>query len=157
MSRGHNDDQVSSTAKHVPSDRCVHPPIIARKAQADPAVSGESVLDAIQDTEAFVAANDQILLVVFRGTKELTDWTTNLKFILRSAPEAWGVEEGCDLHRVSTLCFTFSIVWVLVWVCFLSTAFILGVATPIDSRQLVQIGKKLLVFFGRARRLGGKG
>lgn len=64
-------------------------------------MSGRSVLDAVQDTEAFVAANDDALLVVFRGTKELTDWTTNLKFALRSAPGAWGIEEGCDLHQVS--------------------------------------------------------
>lgn len=74
--------------------------------QADPAVSGKSVLDAIQDTEAFVAANDEILLVAFRGTKELTDWTTNLKFGLRSAPEEWCIEGGCDLHRVSKPRFT---------------------------------------------------
>ena len=70
------------------------------------------MLDAIQDTEAFVAANDDVLLVVFRGTKELTDWTTNLKFGLRSAPEEWGIEEGCDLHRVSKLRLESSRVWV---------------------------------------------
>lgn len=55
-----------------------------------------------------MAANDQILLVVFRGTKELTDWTTNLKFALRSAPQEWGIEEGCDLHRVRMIRFTLS-------------------------------------------------
>lgn len=64
-------------------------------------MSGESVLDAIQDTEAFVAANDDILLLVFRGTKELTDWTTNLKLFPRPAPRGWHIqEEGCDMHRV---------------------------------------------------------
>lgn len=72
-------------------------------------MSGESVFDAIQDTEAFVAANDEILLVVFRGTKELTDWTTNLKFGLRSTPEEWGIEKGCDLHRVSKLRYAFAV------------------------------------------------
>lgn len=66
-------------------------------------MSGKSILDAIQDTEAFVAANDDMIAVVFRGTKELTDWTTNLKFALRSVPDEWNVEEGCDMHRVREL------------------------------------------------------
>lgn len=35
-------------------------------------MSGESILDAVQDTEAFVAANDDFVMVVFRGSHELT-------------------------------------------------------------------------------------
>ncbi|CAM9387975.1 unnamed protein product [Hapterophycus canaliculatus] len=67
--------------------------------EADPEVSGASILDAIQDTEAFVAANDEVLLVVFRGTQELTDWTTNMRIVPRSAPRDWNTEEGSDVHR----------------------------------------------------------
>ena len=65
--------------------------------------------DDIEDTEAFVAANDNIILVVFRGTSEGSDWITNLRCISRRVPEEWGlVGEGCDLHEVriyfSALC-----------------------------------------------------
>ncbi|CBN74085.1 lipase [Ectocarpus siliculosus] len=68
--------------------------------EADPAVSGRSILDAIHDTEAFVTANDDMIVVVFRGTQELTDWTTNLNMGLRSARNEWKIDlEGCDLHR----------------------------------------------------------
>ncbi|CAN0480582.1 unnamed protein product, partial [Scytosiphon promiscuus] len=35
--------------------------------------------DGVEDTEAFVAANDSMILVVFRGTSEGADWVTNLK------------------------------------------------------------------------------
>ena len=35
-------------------------------------MSGESILDAVQDTEAFVAANDDFVMAVFRGSHELT-------------------------------------------------------------------------------------
>ncbi|CAN0532113.1 unnamed protein product, partial [Scytosiphon promiscuus] len=41
------------------------------------------LFDVIQDTEAFVVANDDVILVVFRGTSELTDWITNLSFRTR--------------------------------------------------------------------------
>lgn len=58
------------------------------------------MFDAIQDTEAFVAANDDVILVVFRGTSELTDWVTNLSFRTRNIPSAWGFEEDCDVHQV---------------------------------------------------------
>lgn len=69
--------------------------------KADPAVSGRSMLDAVHDTEAFVAANDSMLLVVFRGTFELTDWTTNLRMFPRRVPMGWNIkEQGCDLHMV---------------------------------------------------------
>lgn len=69
--------------------------------KADKAVSGKSLFDAIQDTEAFVAANDDVILVVFRGTSELTDWITNLSFRTRNIPAAWGFgAEDCDVHQV---------------------------------------------------------
>lgn len=64
-------------------------------------MSGRSMLDAVHDTEAFVAANDVMLLVVFRGTFELTDWTTNLRMFPRRVPMGWNIkEQGCDLHMV---------------------------------------------------------
>ncbi|CAN0223723.1 unnamed protein product [Ectocarpus sp. 6 AP-2014] len=49
----------------------------------------KSSFDAIQDTEAFVTANDDMIAVVFRGTKELTDWATNIDMILRDCAEQW--------------------------------------------------------------------
>eukprot|EP00752_Nemacystus_decipiens_P010362 g9232.t1 len=58
----------------------------------------ENVRDFIQDTECFVAANDDVLLLVFRGTSERMDWLTNL----RGAPRAvtWcPKEERCSIHR----------------------------------------------------------
>ncbi|CAN0519911.1 unnamed protein product, partial [Laminaria digitata] len=55
---------------------------------------------AIQDTEAFVAANDESIMVVFRGTQEMTDWATNLNAMTRRVPADWGlVGEGCDVHE----------------------------------------------------------
>lgn len=72
--------------------------------KADPAVSGESILDAIHDTEAFVAANDDMIVVVFRGTSELTDWATNLNVRTRKIPTDWRCgEEDCAVHQVSVV------------------------------------------------------
>lgn len=69
--------------------------------KADKEVSEKSLFDAIQDTEAFVVANDDAILVVFRGTSELTDWITNLSFRTRNIPAAWGFgDEDCDVHQV---------------------------------------------------------
>lgn len=45
--------------------------------------------DGIEDTEAFVAANDDMIAVVFRGTKEMADWATNLRASWRSCPVEW--------------------------------------------------------------------
>ncbi|CAN0311378.1 unnamed protein product [Pylaiella littoralis] len=50
----------------------------------------KSSFDAIHDTEAFVAANDDMIVVVFRGTKEFPDWVANLKAWARSCSKAWG-------------------------------------------------------------------
>lgn len=63
--------------------------------------SEKYLFDAIQDTEAFVAANDDVVVAVFRGTMELVDWCTNLDFMPRRVEETWGLEgEGCDVHQV---------------------------------------------------------
>lgn len=76
-------------------------PYALRCLQADNAVSGRSIFDAIQDTEAFVTANDESIMLVFRGTQEMTDWATNLNAIRRRVPEEWGLAgEGCDVHQV---------------------------------------------------------
>ena len=61
------------------------------------------MFDKIEDTEAFVVANDDMILVVFRGTSETKDWLTNLKFATRRVPPEWGLDgEGCDIHEVRT-------------------------------------------------------
>ncbi|CAM9368027.1 unnamed protein product [Hapterophycus canaliculatus] len=46
--------------------------------------------DAIHDTEAFVCANDDMIAVVFRGTKEKSDWVANLNARKRECPPEWG-------------------------------------------------------------------
>ncbi|CAM9523218.1 unnamed protein product [Ascophyllum nodosum] len=63
----------------------------------------ESLFDAIQDTEAFVAANDDMIAVVFRGTQEKSDWVTNLKLVQRSCPIEWNppTDEG-GIHEART-------------------------------------------------------
>lgn len=61
----------------------------------------ESAFDAIHDTEAFIAANDDIIAVVFRGTKEVSDWATNLNLRTRDCPPEW-VGAGI-LHEVRLL------------------------------------------------------
>ncbi|CAM9248043.1 unnamed protein product [Scytosiphon promiscuus] len=50
----------------------------------------KSTFDAIHDTEAFVCANDDMIAVVFRGTKERADWAANLNAWKRDCPTAWG-------------------------------------------------------------------
>ncbi|CAM9962984.1 unnamed protein product [Laminaria digitata] len=58
------------------------------------------MFDKIEDTQAFVAANDDMILVVFRGTSENNDWLTNLKIGTRRVPKEWGLGgEGCDIHE----------------------------------------------------------
>lgn len=70
--------------------------------KADRAISRASILDAIHDTEAFVAANDDMIVVVFRGTQEATDWVTNLNIVTRHIPEAWGLhDQDADVHEAS--------------------------------------------------------
>ena len=52
------------------------------------AVSSRSILDVVQGTQAYIVANDDVIIMVFRGTQELSDWATNLKIITRDAPVA---------------------------------------------------------------------
>lgn len=72
--------------------------------QSGPAGRGDSLLEIarerIQDTEGFIAANDDVLLLVFRGTSELIDWLTNFRGLPRVVPTTWNVErEGSSIHR----------------------------------------------------------
>lgn len=83
----------------VPLGYLVHPSGDGEK--ADPKISSKSILDAVHDTQAFVVANDTTVVVVFRGTLELTDWVTNLKIISKAAPAEWGIGQHCDLHEVN--------------------------------------------------------
>lgn len=71
-------------------------------------MSGRSIFDAIQDTEAFVTVNDESIMVVFRGTTEMTDWATNLNAMPRRVPEEWGLDgHYCDVHEVKKTCCLF--------------------------------------------------
>lgn len=57
--------------------------------------------DAIHDTESFVAANDDIIAVVFRGTKTIDNWYTNFMLSPRKCPSEWGVPSpGGEVHQV---------------------------------------------------------
>lgn len=72
--------------------------------KADPAVSSAATFDAIEDTESFVAANDDMIMVVFRGTQEATDWVTNLDIVERPVPESWGLnDDSDDMHKVGNI------------------------------------------------------
>ena len=51
-------------------------------------MSSRSILDVVQGTQAYIVANDDVIIMVFRGTQELSDWATNLKIITRDAPVA---------------------------------------------------------------------
>eukprot|EP00904_Undaria_pinnatifida_P008926 jgi/Undpi1/5163/HiC_scaffold_19.g08514.m1 len=56
--------------------------------------------DSVEDTEAFVAANDRMMVVVFRGTMEMVDWATNLKITRRSCPSQWKLPgPGGNMHE----------------------------------------------------------
>ena len=72
-----------------------------RRTKPDPAVSSAAILDAVQDTEAYLVANDDVIIVVFRGTLESADWATNLKIVTRDAPVAWGLSINCNVHEVT--------------------------------------------------------
>ena len=72
-----------------------------RRTKPDPVVSSASILDAVQDTEAYLVANDDVIIVVFRGTREPADWATNLIFFTRDVPVAWGLSVNCNLHEVT--------------------------------------------------------
>lgn len=62
----------------------------------------QKVLSTVHDTQAFVAANDDMIIVVFRGTKEGVDWVTNLVYSHRECPETWGVPASeCFVHEAS--------------------------------------------------------
>ena len=64
-------------------------------------LSEEGMFDGIEDTEAYLVANDEFILLVFRGTMEAPDWATNLSFLTRRVPDSWGLDgEGCDVHQV---------------------------------------------------------
>ena len=65
------------------------------------------IFDAVQDTESYVAANDEMIAVVFRGTKEVPDWSTNLNVWRRDTPKSWGVPPPAAVHQVRR-CFTAS-------------------------------------------------
>ena len=57
--------------------------------------------DAIEDTEAFVAANDNMIAVVFRGSSKVVDWATNLKISWRSCPVEWNFPSPAgNVHEV---------------------------------------------------------
>lgn len=90
-----------------------HPTVLFRLPRLGFFKAGEearkSGFDAIHDTQAFVAANDDMIAVVFRGTKEAQDWFTNFASSQRDCPETWGVPiPGCTLHEARNtidLCF----------------------------------------------------
>ncbi|CAN0019599.1 unnamed protein product [Scytosiphon promiscuus] len=60
----------------------------------------KSSFDAIQDTEAYVCANDDMIVIVFRGTKEKSDWATNLDIRRRDCPSGWAFgDKRANLHE----------------------------------------------------------
>lgn len=57
------------------------------------------MFDAIQDTQAFVAANDDMIAVVFRGTQGGPDWVANINVFMKDLSESWGFSSGAA-HEV---------------------------------------------------------
>eukprot|EP00903_Cladosiphon_okamuranus_P006675 g6516.t1 len=53
-----------------------------------------SPFSQINDTQAAIAATEDYIAVVFRGTQEGADWWTNLKFLHRHFPSLGRVHEG---------------------------------------------------------------
>lgn len=57
--------------------------------------------DNVQDTDAYVAASDDIIAVVFRGTMGIYDWYTNTMLKPKKCPSEWGVPSpGGAVHSV---------------------------------------------------------
>lgn len=55
----------------------------------------------LHDTDAFVAASDDMIAVVFRGTMGIADWYTNAKVKPKKCPQEWGVPPpGGTVHTV---------------------------------------------------------
>ncbi|CAM9097534.1 unnamed protein product [Scytosiphon promiscuus] len=53
----------------------------------------------VHDTDAFIAANDDMIAVVFRGTKGIDDWYTNAMFQPKKCPPEWEVPPpGGSVH-----------------------------------------------------------
>lgn len=73
--------------------------VCSSKAPKD--VSEKKLCDPTQDTEAYVAANEDVVLAVFRGTSEAADWITNLEIIPRNVDDSWSFEgDGGFVHMV---------------------------------------------------------
>ncbi|CAM9424461.1 unnamed protein product, partial [Hapterophycus canaliculatus] len=54
----------------------------------------------IQDTEVYVCANDDMIAVVFRGSKKKSDWATNLDIRRRDCPSGWAFgNKRSNLHE----------------------------------------------------------
>lgn len=54
----------------------------------------------VGDTQAFLAANKDIVVLVFRGTSSLVDWLTNVKFVLTASTVGkvhFGFNQALDL------------------------------------------------------------
>ena len=76
-------------------------PYVASSPKVKSELSEKGMFDGIEDTEAYLVANDEFILLVFRGTMEAPDWATNLSFLTRRVPDSWGLDgEGCDVHQV---------------------------------------------------------
>lgn len=55
----------------------------------------------LHDTDAFVAASDDMIAVVFRGTMGIADWYTNAKVKPKKCPQEWRVPPpGGTVHTV---------------------------------------------------------
>lgn len=83
------------TQHHTPSHECV----FCRGKGGEEA--RKNPFDDIHDTDAFVAANDDVIAVVFRGTMGIDDWYTNAMLKPRKCPPEWGVPRpGGKTHTV---------------------------------------------------------
>lgn len=93
---------------------CVPP----AEAKADKAFSNFSILGAVCETKAFVAANDDMIMVVFRGTRESTDWAPAAHIHPRDPLGARGAhDQDAEVHKTVMSTWTVSL---LRYACLLS-------------------------------------
>lgn len=63
-----------------------------------------SPFDEIHDTDAYIAANDNLIVVVFRGTMGVDDWYTNAMLKPKPCPAEWGIPPpGGTVHTVRSV------------------------------------------------------
>lgn len=66
----------------------------------------KALMDNVHDTEAYVAARDDLLIVAFRGTQQKADWVTSFSFSQTDAPDEWNLGTSkLEIHQARNFCY----------------------------------------------------